>query len=158
MWGLGESSLLLCRASTNMQNRPPLHWSIQKRHQVSVIIKLNFNNCQFYCTILNRSHKSAQEALVQKEGSSYVVLSRFRWLMNSMAKQREKQKVPLYIQYLTLMTTTKQWWKNIDFSIIPGQCATATCAFHFKCSLFQGSLPKTPSSLWILTIWFTFRL
>lgn len=71
-----------------------LKWRKKKRHQLRIVIKLNFNNCQFYCTISNRSHKSAQEALVQKEGSH--VLSRFRWFMNSRAKQREnnKQKSP----------------------------------------------------------------
>lgn len=64
----------------------------KRRHQVSIIIKLNFNNFQLYCTILNISHKSAREALVLSKGRIIHLFS--WWLMNSMAKQREA-KVPL---------------------------------------------------------------
>lgn len=37
--------------------------ALERRRRVSIIIKLNFNNSQLYCTIWNSSHKSAQSVL-----------------------------------------------------------------------------------------------
>lgn len=62
-WGLGKPP---ASKSTEPEALNVEGGGGKKRHLVGIVIKLNFTNCWFYCTILNRNHKKCTRGIGSK--------------------------------------------------------------------------------------------